>query len=84
MTRSAALQETRRQTVLLLVLAFGRVRDAVIVAANLPLALIGGVAGVFLAGGVLNVATMIGFITLTLSLGSEPTTPTAAASVVLQ
>jgi Cu/Ag efflux pump CusA len=31
---------------------------------NLPLALIGGVAGVFLAGGVLNVATMIGFITL--------------------
>src|SRR5262245_20298855 len=32
--------------------------------ANLPLALIGGVAGVFLAGGVLNVATMIGFITL--------------------
>jgi Cu/Ag efflux pump CusA len=50
--------------VLLLVLAFGRVRDAVIVAANLPLALIGGVAGVFLAGGVLNVATIIGFITL--------------------
>jgi len=31
---------------------------------NLPLALIGGVAGVFLSGGVLNVATMIGFITL--------------------
>jgi Cu/Ag efflux pump CusA len=31
---------------------------------NLPLALIGGVIGVFLSGGVLNVATMIGFITL--------------------
>jgi len=46
------------------VLAFGRTRDALIVMANLPLALIGGVAGVFLAGGVLNVATMIGFITL--------------------
>jgi CzcA family heavy metal efflux pump len=49
---------------MLLILAFGRARDALIVMANLPLALIGGVAGVFLAGGVLNVATMIGFITL--------------------
>ena len=49
---------------LLLVLAFGRARDALLVMVNLPLALIGGVAGVFLAGGVLNVATMIGFITL--------------------
>ena len=49
---------------MLLVLAFGRARDALIVMTNLPLALIGGVAGVFLSGGVLNVATMIGFITL--------------------
>lgn len=49
---------------MLLVLAFGRARDAVIVMANLPLALIGGVAGVYLAGGVLSVASMIGFITL--------------------
>ena len=30
----------------------------------MPLALIGGVVGVFLSGGVLNVATLIGFITL--------------------
>ncbi|MBM3818326.1 MAG: efflux RND transporter permease subunit [Acidimicrobiia bacterium] len=49
---------------LLLVLAFGRPRDALIVMVNLPLALIGGVAGVSLAGGVLSVASMIGFITL--------------------
>ena len=49
---------------MILVLAFGRARDALIVMVNLPLALIGGVAGVFLAGGVLNVATTIGFITL--------------------
>jgi CzcA family heavy metal efflux pump len=49
---------------MVLVLAFGRARDALLVMVNLPLALIGGVAGVFLAGGVLNVATIIGFITL--------------------
>src|SRR3989475_2627584 len=49
---------------MLLVLAFGRARDAIIVMVNLPLALIGGVAGIFLAGGVLSVASMIGFITL--------------------
>lgn len=49
---------------LLLVLAFGRVRDALLIMLNLPLALIGGVGGVYLSGGVLNVATIIGFITL--------------------
>jgi len=49
---------------LLLVVAFGRPRDALLVMVNLPLALIGGVGGVFLSGGVLNVATIIGFITL--------------------
>jgi Cu/Ag efflux pump CusA len=49
---------------MLLVLAFGRARDAVLIMVNLPLALIGGVVGVFLAGGVLSVASMIGFITL--------------------
>jgi CzcA family heavy metal efflux pump len=49
---------------MLLVLAFGRARDALLVMLNLPLALIGGVVGVFLAGGVLSVASIIGFITL--------------------
>jgi Cu/Ag efflux pump CusA len=48
----------------MLVLAFGRPRDAFLVMLNLPLALIGGVVGVFLAGGVLSVASIIGFITL--------------------
>ncbi|MBI2827921.1 MAG: efflux RND transporter permease subunit [Acidobacteria bacterium] len=49
---------------MILVLAFGRPRDALLVMLNLPLALIGGVVGVFLAGGVLSVASIIGFITL--------------------
>jgi Cu/Ag efflux pump CusA len=49
---------------MLLVLAFGRARDAVIVMVNLPLALIGGVGGVYLAGGVVSVASMIWCITL--------------------
>jgi Cu/Ag efflux pump CusA len=49
---------------MLLVLAFGRPRDALLIMLNLPLALIGGVVGVFLAGGVLSIASTIGFITL--------------------
>jgi len=44
--------------------AFGSARDAWLVMLNLPLALIGGVAGVYLAGGVLSVASIVGFITL--------------------
>lgn len=49
---------------LLLYLAFDSVRDALLVMLNLPLALIGGVVGMFVADGVLSVATLIGFITL--------------------
>jgi CzcA family heavy metal efflux pump len=44
--------------------AFGSSRDGVLIMVNLPLALIGGVAGVYLAGGVLSVASIVGFITL--------------------
>ncbi len=47
-----------------LMTAFGSTRDAVLVMLNLPLALIGGVAGVYLSGGVLSVASIVGFITL--------------------
>lgn len=49
---------------LLLYLAFGSSRDALLVMLNLPLALLGGVAGVWLSGGILTVASIIGFITL--------------------
>src|SRR5688572_10276372 len=47
-----------------LMTAFGSTRDALLVMLNLPLALIGGVIGVYLAGGVLSVASIVGFITL--------------------
>lgn len=49
---------------LLLFVAFRSARDALLVMLNLPLALIGGVMGVFASGGVLSVASIIGFITL--------------------
>ena len=42
----------------------GSARRTLIVLVNLPLALAGGVIGVYLAGGILSVATTIGFITL--------------------
>ena len=49
---------------LLLYSAFRSTRDAAVIMINLPLALIGGVAGVFLGGGVLSIAALIGFIAL--------------------
>jgi Cu/Ag efflux pump CusA len=48
----------------LLYFAFGSLRDAALIMVNLPLALIGGIAGVFVSGGVLSVASLIGFITV--------------------
>ena len=48
----------------LLHMAFGSVRDTLFVMLNLPLALIGAVAGVWVSGGVLSVASLIGCITV--------------------
>jgi Cu/Ag efflux pump CusA len=49
---------------LLLFLAFHSVRSTLLIMLNLPLALIGGVAAVYVTGGVLSVASLVGFITL--------------------
>jgi CzcA family heavy metal efflux pump len=49
---------------LLLRQAFRSSNDAALVMINLPLALVGGVVGLWLTGGVMSVATVIGFITL--------------------
>ena len=48
----------------ILFLAFRSVRDAALVMLNLPLALVGGAVAVWLGGGVLSVASLVGFITL--------------------
>ena len=48
----------------LLHLVFGSVRDTLLIMVNLPLALIGAVIGVLVSGGVLSVASLIGFISV--------------------
>jgi Cu/Ag efflux pump CusA len=48
----------------LLYVEFGTHRDTLVVLVNLPLALIGGVVAVSLTGGILSVATLVGFVTL--------------------
>ncbi len=49
---------------ILLYMAFDSFKDALLILINLPLALIGGVIGLYFAEGVISVATLIGFITL--------------------
>jgi len=49
---------------LLLYIALKSIRSAILVMANLPLALIGGVVMVFVSGGTLSIASLVGFITL--------------------
>ncbi|MEK6321872.1 MAG: efflux RND transporter permease subunit [Acidobacteriota bacterium] len=49
---------------ILLYVALKSARSAALVMANLPLALIGGVVMVFLSGGTLSIASLVGFITL--------------------
>jgi copper/silver efflux system protein len=49
---------------LILFLEFRSARLAVLIMVNLPLALIGGIWSVHLMGGVINVAALVGFITL--------------------
>jgi CzcA family heavy metal efflux pump len=50
--------------VFILTTVFRSFTDAAIILINLPLALVGGVVGVFVGGGILSVASIIGFITL--------------------
>ena len=50
--------------VLLLALLFGSGRNLLLILANLPFALVGGVLAVFATGGVLSIGSLVGFVTL--------------------
>jgi Cu/Ag efflux pump CusA len=50
--------------VLLLALLFGSGRNLLLILANLPFALVGGVLAVFASGGLLSVGSLVGFVAL--------------------
>lgn len=50
--------------VLLLALVIGNPRNLLLVLANLPFALVGGVLAVFMTGGSLSIGSLVGFVTL--------------------
>ncbi|HVR84657.1 MAG TPA: efflux RND transporter permease subunit, partial [Planctomycetota bacterium] len=50
--------------VLLLAIVFRRARNLILVLANVPFALVGGVLAVFMLGGSLSVGSLVGFVTL--------------------
>ncbi len=49
---------------LILYMEFNAFRPAILIMANLPLALIGGIWAVFFTGGIISIASLVGFITL--------------------
>jgi CzcA family heavy metal efflux pump len=49
---------------LLLYIAFTSAKDAMLILVNLPFAMIGGIVGLYISGGIVSIATLIGFITL--------------------
>jgi len=49
---------------LLLLARFRSIRDVLLIMLNLPLALIGGVVGVILSGGIISIASIIGFVSV--------------------
>ncbi|KAF0152537.1 MAG: CzcA family heavy metal efflux pump [Ignavibacteria bacterium] len=49
---------------LILFFQFGKIKPALFILINLPLALIGGIWSVFLSDGIISVASLVGFITL--------------------
>jgi CzcA family heavy metal efflux pump len=65
-TRTIGLLSLLAIAAILLILyaEFRSVRTAVLVMANLPLALIGGLAAVLFTGGVVSIASLVGFVTL--------------------